>query len=281
MGDNENPRKEKSLTEKITDTVVTKDLELPAEIAEFTIDQVLDDGILKDIPIIGWIAKGLSISSSISDRIFYHKVLRFLLSLKKIDIDERNSFLEKMDNDQGYRKRVGEHLIIMLDKIDSIDKTELTAKCFNSFLRGEIDHEYFMDLSAVISRSTLSDLNSLSVPKNKRVYFRSVAIAASSGLLDYGITRNDDDEPDIGHRLSEYGTDLRDVFLGKLPSRYTKKLEQQKRHEEHRESIRQRHAMKASKARNMKAEGLKDDEIMKTLNIDENLLSNYLRKDYA
>ena len=277
----ENKYKSDSISDSLAMTVAKGNLELPAEIAEFTIDQIIDDGMLKDIPVVGWIAKGLSISNSISDRIFYHKILRFVMSLEKTDESERTNFIENIANNKEFKKRVGEHLLMLLDKIDSVDKATLTAKCFNYFLRNKIDHDYFMDLSSVISRSTISDLNSLCVPTNKRVSFRNITIAASTGILDYGIYNNDDNAPEIGHRLSDLGSDLRDILLGREPSKFNDNVEMKKRHEERLENIRKDHILNAEKAREMKNKNMSDEDIIENLSITEHLLTKYLSTDSA
>lgn len=228
----ENNKKKESLSENLAMTVAKSNLELPAEIVEFTIDQIIDEGILKDIPVVGWIAKGLSVSRSISDRILFHKILRFLIALDENSEGSREEFCKKINDDPDFKKRVGEHLLILLNKIDAIDKASFLAKCFNYFLTGVIDHDYFIDLSSVIERSTIADLKSLCVPPNKRVVFRNISFAASSGILVYGIFINDDKEPEIGHRMSEQGSDLQDIFMNNVPEQYVEKKKREDKREE-------------------------------------------------
>ncbi|PCM43772.1 hypothetical protein [Marinobacter sp. ANT_B65] len=196
-------------------------VELPAELLEFTIDQVVDESILKDIPVVGWLAKGFSVTRSISDRIFHHKVLRFLIELEEVSKSERQAFLARVESDTGYRRKVGEHLLVILNKIDAFEKTSLLAKCFDHFLTGDINFEYFVDLSNIIERTPLSDLNALCVPSNQRIEFSSVGIAVACGILEFGIasTNFGEDQPELGTKMSKYGKDLRDIFLGHLRER--------------------------------------------------------------
>ena len=213
-----------SISDNIAITVgETEDLVLPAEILEFAIDQVLDEGILKDIPVVGWIAKGLSIGRSISDRIFFHKILRFLIALEEISEGNRLEFRDKVRKDSKFRRKVGEHLLILIDKIDAFEKSSLLAKCFDHFLTGDIDHEYFVDLSHVIERAPLADLKALCVPDNQRILFGSSGVAAACGVLEFGIAEPEpgEDLPQLGTRMSRYGRDLRDMFLGRFRDRVT------------------------------------------------------------
>jgi|GEM_PF-3151782 len=196
-------------------------IELPAEILEFTIDQIVDESILKDIPVVGWLAKGVSVTRSISDRIFHHKVMRFLIALEAVSESERDTFRNKVESDPDFRRKVGEHLLVILNKIDAFDKTSLLAKCFDHFLTEDIDYEYFVDLSNIIERTPLSDLNALCVPSNNKVVFNSAGIAVACGILEFGIAAPNvgEDQPELGTKMSKYGRDLRDIFLGRLRER--------------------------------------------------------------
>ena len=214
--------KNQSLSNDLATTIAkTGGVELPAEILEFTIDQVIDESIFKEIPIVGWLAKGVSITRSISDRIFHHKILRFLIALEKVSESKREKFRANVENDPNFRRKVGEHLLLVLNKIDAFEKTTLLAKCFDHFLTEDIDYQYFVDLSSVIERTPLSDLCVLSTPPNKRMLFSSVGVAAACGILEYGIsdTSLGEDTPELGTKMSKYGKDLRDIFLGKFRER--------------------------------------------------------------
>ncbi|MES2594169.1 MAG: hypothetical protein V4662_02480 [Verrucomicrobiota bacterium] len=196
-------------------------IELSADILEFSVDQVLDEGILKDIPFVGWIAKGFAIGLTISDRILYHKILRFLLALKSVENTERIEFRNKVDSDPSFRRKVGEHLVVMLDKMDAFDKSYLLAIAFDHFMTEDITHDHFVDLAHIIDRALLADLKTLGVPDNQRMAFSSTGLAASSGILEFGISEPEagTDLPQLGTRISQYGRDLRDMFLGRFRTR--------------------------------------------------------------
>jgi hypothetical protein len=55
-----------TLSQNIADSIVADPtgIELVGDIAEFTIDQLLSDGLLKDIPWVGWLFRAKSIYSS-------------------------------------------------------------------------------------------------------------------------------------------------------------------------------------------------------------------------
>ena len=222
---------EENISDNLAMTVAeTGSLELPAEILEFSIDQVIDEGILKDIPFVGWIAKGFSMCRSISDRMFHHKILRFLIALEKTGEGDRESFRKKIKDDKSFKRKVGEHLLLLIDKIDAFEKASILARCFDHFLTGDIDYDYFVDLSHVIERTPLSDLKALSVHDNKRILFGSVGVAVACGILEFAIAEPETGEelPSLGTKISKHGQDLRDMLLDRFRERLAKEKEHQR-----------------------------------------------------
>jgi hypothetical protein len=210
-----------SISDELADTVAEAGLiGLSSEILEFSIDQVLEEGLIKDIPVVGWISKGLSLQRSISDRILFNKILRFIIALESFDSGSKDSFRTKIKNNAKYKRKVGEHLLLILDRIEDLSKPEMVAKCFDHHLTGDLDFSHFLDLVHVIERSTVGDLQALSCPDNKRILFGSVGQAVGCGILEYGICKSEDDEqPEIGTRLSRLGKDLRDVLKNRFRGR--------------------------------------------------------------
>lgn len=199
----------------------TGEIGLTADIAEFAIDQLLEPSVLKDIPVVGWIAKGLEVCQTISDRILFNKILRFLSRLESIGSDCKSAFQIRVSGDADFRRRVGEHLLTFLDRLDDLKKTEILASCFDHFLTGDIDHDHFVELAAVIDRLTSRDLAEIARPRNQRLAFPSIGRAVASGILEYGIKdpESSGEPPTIGTRLTRIGIDLRDISLAEFRGR--------------------------------------------------------------
>ena len=128
------------------------------DIGELTLDSFLESGILKDIPFFSSFAKVASIGKSIPELLFAKKVLKFLIELDKIPHHKRISFLSRIEHDPKFENRVGEQLLLFIDRMDDIEKTTLLAKVFSKYILEVIDYEMFVRLSTVIDKSLLSDL---------------------------------------------------------------------------------------------------------------------------
>ena len=70
------------LSEKKMRMAKKRILELGAEGTEIALKQVLDDSVLKEIPIVGSIVKLYDIGTSIRDRLFTEKVRQFLIAIR-------------------------------------------------------------------------------------------------------------------------------------------------------------------------------------------------------
>ena len=96
--------------------------ELLQEAAEFALDELLDDGLIRDIPVVGTIARLYKTAIGIQGYIFTKKLRRLLTELSNVPVEEREKFRRRLEGDKEFRSRVGETLILLLDKLDDISK---------------------------------------------------------------------------------------------------------------------------------------------------------------
>jgi hypothetical protein len=194
--------KKESLSLNLIDTIANaRTLEISSEVVEFAVDQTLESGVLKDIPLVGWMAKLASIKTSISDQLFLSKILRFLQHLESLGDKKNEEFSKQIKGDEKYARKVGEKIISALDRIDDPEKSDILAACFDHFLTGHIDFEEFSEISHVIDRSMLSDLRSISQKRKQGLDYDRLV---STGLATFGIEPNftDEEAPTIGYKLS-------------------------------------------------------------------------------
>ena len=125
------------------------------------LDAVLDEGVLKDVPVFGWLVKGYGVVTTIRDRLFLKKVAMFLSGVGQIGENERSQFREKLGADEGYCRKVGENLILLLDRQDDFDKAYILGKVFCGYIRNTIDYAAFLRLAMTIDRAFIDDLKNL------------------------------------------------------------------------------------------------------------------------
>ena len=157
MTENEEPTLESALVTSIA----KEDLvELGADLAEVGLDHVLAEGLLRDIPVLGTLVALFRTGSTIRDRIFTAKVIRFLVGLAQIPIDERERFL-KEHAQKADKNRLGETLVLLLDRLDDMQKPEALSRLFAGYILGQYDLETFRRLATALDRIPLSALSPL------------------------------------------------------------------------------------------------------------------------
>ncbi len=135
--------------------------DVAADVADVALDAVLDEGILKDIPIFGWLVKGYGVVNTIRDRLFLKKMAMFLYGVGQIGENDRNQFREKLMADEIFCRKVGENLVLLLDRQDNFDKAYILGKTFSGYICNKIDYVTLLKLAMTIDRAFIDDLKNL------------------------------------------------------------------------------------------------------------------------
>ena len=90
--------------------------ELSFTIGKCAIDKILDENLIKDVPIIGSVVSFAKLGLQIHDYLFIKKIASFLFGLSEVTFDKRKEFIEKLENSEKDRIKVGEKLLFILDQ---------------------------------------------------------------------------------------------------------------------------------------------------------------------
>jgi len=134
--------------------------DLAIDLAEYELDSFLDEGVLKEIPGIKLAIACKKIWGAIQDQLFLKKVAAFLSSSPKFTKEEVDAFV--VDHWRGDEaKRLGETVVLILDRLDDLDKPAMLAKVFAAFVRRHINYDALRRLAAGIDHSSIQDLKAL------------------------------------------------------------------------------------------------------------------------
>jgi hypothetical protein len=147
-----------SLMETVSSNGLSEILE---DIGEITLDSFLEDGVIKDLPVIGTVVRLGKTLHSIRDFFFVKKVWAFLKGVNEIPYKQRKAFVDKLKKDEKYEHRAGETITMLLDRYDNLQKPSFMAKLLGAYAQGEIDFSEFLRLSTAIDRAFIDDLNDL------------------------------------------------------------------------------------------------------------------------
>lgn len=150
-----------NLQESLITTIGEANLaEAVADVGEVGIDQLLDEGILRDIPFLGLLVRAARTFGVVRDWLFARKVVRFFKRLSEIPSKDRERFVQQHENPTE-RQHLGEILMLLLDRHDDMEKPDPLARLFAGYMRGEYDLETFRRLAGALDRLPLSAIPEL------------------------------------------------------------------------------------------------------------------------
>jgi hypothetical protein len=144
--------------------------EIAIDGAEVALDSFLAEGVLREIPIVGTIYKISKAAWGIKDAIFAKAVYKFLFELKDIPLEKRKAFIEKISSNPEYDTKVGEKIIVILDKLDDLDKATIIGRLLKYTIEEKIEYSDFLRMSSIIQRAFLPDLMFLKVHRHVDSY---------------------------------------------------------------------------------------------------------------
>ena len=174
----------KEIEQSLDKTIDSSNLEgLTTDFAEIALDSVMEDGILKEIPVFGTIFKVAKLGVNVNDFLLYKKVFKFLFQIKDISLDKRQQFYENIKETEDYNKNVGEAVLLLLDKLDDMEKPAIIGKLFAETLNGNLDYKTFLRLSYIVERMFAPDIQELRKVKNGQ----PVELDTKSNLYNLGL----------------------------------------------------------------------------------------------
>jgi hypothetical protein len=167
-------------------TLIDSNLEnLGIDISELAIDNVLKDGLLKDIPIVSTIINLSRLGANVHDRLFLKKLLSFLNKIESIPSGKRKEVIKNIESSKKYRMKVGEKLLYIIDTCEDYEVSELVGFLFKAFIEEKITYDDFLKSSSVLKKLNIGDFKWF-IKKGKNCYFNfdNVGDLISSGLFE-------------------------------------------------------------------------------------------------
>ena len=157
-----------SLTEEVSG--------ITGEYVEIGLDALVEDGILKDIPIVSTAVSIYRIGKSIRERHHVAKLISFLNEINKgiADEEKRQKYREKFCRNEKFRNQELEYILILVDRYISFDKPQMLAKLYLAYLDGEIIWEEFTMYAEVIDRFLLLDCRTLTSDAERFIVPRGI-----------------------------------------------------------------------------------------------------------
>lgn len=138
---------------------------------EIGIDRLIEDGILKDIPIVNSIISGLNIAKNVRDIILLKQTMLFINELNNgtINKDKLITYKSTIENNpKKCEEELGRVLVYLNIFIDE-EKSVMLAKLFKAYIKQQINWNEFCEFSEVINRLFIQDLHILKKIKDRDI----------------------------------------------------------------------------------------------------------------
>lgn len=135
-------------------------VEAALEGAEAVVDTLIGSEILKSIPVVGTAVKLIKGAGQIRDRIFASKILRFLQTLDTVSPQLKEEIRKRVAESPEDGRKVGETVVLLLDRLSEMSKAELLAVLFVAYSYGHVTSSEFQRLSHAVDAAFMDDLNS-------------------------------------------------------------------------------------------------------------------------
>jgi len=148
-----------TLSDSLENTLRDSDLHnVTISLAEVLADSLVEDGVAKDIPIIGTVIGLGKTAIGIKESLFLKKVIYFISEFRNISATKRNEMIERIDKSGKFRTKVGEKLLYIIDRCDDHEKSQIIARLFSAFLLEAISYEEFLRASHIVDHLINDDL---------------------------------------------------------------------------------------------------------------------------
>ena len=166
------------------DSLFSDSTDIIGNIAELGIDSLLDDGVFRDFPIVGFLIGVTKTAQNIHDRNLLRQTLNFIkqFNLGKIDAEKLEKYRAEINsNEKKAEEELGRVLIILNNNVE-LQKSTMLANLFRNYVNEKITWSEFCEFSEIVRMLFISDIAYL-----KEIY--SGKTKDTTGLALYHIDR--------------------------------------------------------------------------------------------
>lgn len=147
-------------------------LDTLGEITEVCLDQFLDDGLWKDMPIIGTVVSIIKTFGKIQDIITFKMQLTFIQQLRNGCVSEKviNKRKEAYQKKEKWFSEETEKIVLYLARCTDYKKAKLYAEIYLDFINKEISYETMSEYFEIVDRIMLPDIIKLDQLNNNPAY---------------------------------------------------------------------------------------------------------------
>lgn len=222
---------EHSLSIAFSDSLKEETVACISDLTEVGLDAIIEDGILKDIPLLSTAIAIYKIGNNIKDRHNLKKLIMFLNEINNgiVNEEKRLKYQQKFQSNEDFRNQEIEYLLILIDRYISYDKPKMLAKLYLAYMEQQIKWFELCQCAEIIDRFLYGDYELLKtaheiVIKNNKGTENALRLIALGLLREKGTTYDEKTEAlilNIDSNNPEYSrTNLGDKLVEIIENQY-------------------------------------------------------------
>lgn len=134
-----------------------------ADVGEVGLDSLLEDEIIKGIPILSTVCSIYSIGKTIRERHNIAKLYTFMETINNgiVDEEQRRRYIDNFKTNAQKRHQELTYVMIILDRYIALDKSRFLAKIYTTYLEGKISWQDVCKYAEVVDRFLPGDYEML------------------------------------------------------------------------------------------------------------------------
>ena len=191
-----------------------KFLEASLEGAEVIADSLIENELIKSIPVVGTALKVISGSLDLRNKIFLSKIQRFIQEIESITKEEKLKFNKSIITDEELMTSVGEATLLVLDKLSDLKKADLLGFYFSCFLSGHLDQHQFRRVAAAIDTAFIDDIEKFLESGTDELLSQKQFMEAlfSSGITAISAGKTYNDSGELFYEASSMGRHIIELW---------------------------------------------------------------------
>ena len=159
------------LTEDFEKSLFTNTKDILEDYMEVGIDALINNDVIKEIPIVKTIAAVLKVVKNIYDRNLLKQTLTFINEFNKNDIsqEELDKYREQIEKDNKKCEEELGRVLLLLNKFIDKEKSIILAKLYKAYIKKIITWDEFCEYSEITNRIFIQDLKILKDIYNRKI----------------------------------------------------------------------------------------------------------------
>lgn len=161
---------ENGIVEVTAESIISYNLESIIDFTEIGLDNLLDDSVLKEIPIVKTAVSIAKTGFAIREKHMLKKTLIFINQLNTNGLNDEiyEEYKEKLKSKDKILYRELENALIIIDRFIDANKSKILANLFYNCIHKKITWDDFQELSIIVDNIFISDLSEMRNIYDKR-----------------------------------------------------------------------------------------------------------------